>query len=83
VANFAIESGFISLLGIILGSLLGVVVGYQLWQTSLEPMGFIWTLDVVPILLVGILSFAATILSVYPAARGASKVAPADVLRFE
>jgi putative ABC transport system permease protein len=83
VANFAIESGFISLLGIILGSILGVVVGYQLWLTSLEPSGFVWTLDVGPILLVGALSFLATILSVYPAARGASKVAPADVLRFE
>jgi len=83
VANFAIESGFISLLGIILGSILGVVVGYQLWQTSLEPNGFIWTLDLWPIFLVGTISFAATLLSVYPAARGASKVAPADVLRFE
>jgi len=83
VANFAIESGFISLLGIILGSILGVVVGYQLWQTSLEPNGFVWTLDLWPIFLVGMLSFIATLLSVYPAARGASKVAPADVLRFE
>jgi putative ABC transport system permease protein len=83
VANFAIESGFISLLGIILGSILGVVVGYQLWQTSLEPNGFVWTLDLWPIFIVGVLSFAATLLSVYPAARGASKVAPADVLRFE
>ena len=83
VANFAIESGFISLLGIIIGSILGVVVGYELWLTSLEPNGFTWTLDVWPILLVGALSFVATILSVYPAARGASKVAPADVLRFE
>jgi putative ABC transport system permease protein len=83
VANFAIESGFISLLGIILGSVLGIVVGYQLWQTSLEPNGFIWTLDLWPIFMVGTLSFAATLLSVYPAARGASKVAPADVLRFE
>ena len=83
VANFAIESGFISLLGIIIGSILGVVVGYELWLTSLEPNGFIWTLDIWPILFVGALSFVATILSVYPAARGASKVAPADVLRFE
>jgi len=83
VANFAIESGFISLLGIIIGSILGVVVGYELWLTSLEPIGFVWTLNVWPILLVGTLSFVAAILSVYPAARGASKVAPADVLRFE
>jgi putative ABC transport system permease protein len=83
VANFAIESAFISLLGITIGSLLGIVVGYQLWETSLQSSGFTWVLDLWPILFVGLLSFGATILSVYPAARGASKVSPAEVLRFE
>lgn len=83
VANFAIESAFISLLGILIGTILGMVVGYQLWQTSLQPEGFVWVLDIWPIIAVALLSFAATILSVYPAARGASRVAPAEVLRFE
>ncbi|MDD1747020.1 MAG: FtsX-like permease family protein [Methanomassiliicoccales archaeon] len=83
VANFAIESAFISLLGIVIGTVLGIVVGYELWLTSLQAEGFIWYLDLWPILFVAFLSFAATILSVYPAARGASKVSPAEVLRFE
>ncbi|MCU0861110.1 MAG: FtsX-like permease family protein, partial [Methanomassiliicoccales archaeon] len=83
VANFAIESAFTSLLGIIVGTILGIVVGFELWQTTLEPEGFTWVLDIWPILFVAFLSFAATILSVYPAARGASKVSPAEVLRFE
>jgi len=83
VANFAIESAFISLLGIILGSILGIVVGYQLWQSSLQANGFAWTFDALPIIEVGLIAFVATVLSVYPAARGASKVSPADVLRFE
>jgi putative ABC transport system permease protein len=83
VANFAIESAFISLLGIVIGTLLGIIVGYELWMTSLRAEGFVWVLDIWPILTVAFLSFAATILSVYPAARGASKVSPAEVLRFE
>ena len=83
VANFAIESAFISLLGIVIGTVLGIIVGYELWMTSLQAEGFVWVLDLWPILFVAFLSFAATILSVYPAARGASKVSPAEVLRFE
>jgi putative ABC transport system permease protein len=83
VANFAIESAFISLLGIVIGTVLGIIVGYELWMTSLQAEGFVWVLDIWPILAVALLSFAATILSVYPAARGASKVSPAEVLRFE
>jgi len=83
VANFAIESAFISLLGILIGTVLGVVVGYQLWEVSFKANGFILVIDWVPILFVALLAFLATVLSVYPAARGASKVTPAEVLRFE
>jgi len=37
----------------------------------------------VPIIGLGLAAFLATVLCVIPAARGASKVAPAEVLRFE
>jgi putative ABC transport system permease protein len=83
VANFAIEAAFISLLGIGIGVVLGLVVGYELWQSSLQAEGFTWVLNIWPILGVAFLAFLATVLSVYPAARGASKVSPAEVLRFE
>jgi len=83
VANFAIEAAFISLLGIMIGVVLGLVVGYELWQSSLQAEGFTWVLNIWPILGVAFLAFLATVLSVYPAARGASKVSPAEVLRFE
>ncbi|MEM0449879.1 MAG: FtsX-like permease family protein [Methanomassiliicoccales archaeon] len=83
VANFAIESALISLLGILIGVALGILVGYELWMTSLRSEGFVWIIDIWPILTVAVISFVATILSVYPAARGASRVSPAEVLRFE
>ncbi|NLX47064.1 MAG: FtsX-like permease family protein [Euryarchaeota archaeon] len=83
VINFALESAFISLLGIVAGSLLGILVGYQLWAESLEAMEFIFVIDWQPIVTVALLAFAATMLSILPAARGASKVSPAEVLRFE
>ncbi|MDW5563639.1 MAG: FtsX-like permease family protein [Methanomassiliicoccus sp.] len=83
VANFALESAFVSVLGILIGSVLGIVVGYQLWQSAFQDMGIDFLIPWWPILLVGGLAFIATLLSVYPAARGASKVSPAEVLRFE
>lgn len=83
VTNFALESAFISLLGIVIGSVLGILVGYQLWVESLQSQDFVFVIDWQPILIVGGLAFLATMLSILPAARGASKVSPAEVLRFE
>jgi len=83
VTNFALESAFISMLGIVAGSLLGILVGYELWVESLKDMDFVFIIDWQPIVIVALLAFAATMLSILPAARGASKVAPAEVLRFE
>ncbi|HSA35743.1 MAG TPA: FtsX-like permease family protein, partial [Methanomassiliicoccales archaeon] len=83
VTNFVLESAFISVLGIVAGSLLGILVGYQLWVESLQDMDFVFVIDWQPILTVGLLAFLATMLSILPAARGASKVSPAEVLRFE
>jgi putative ABC transport system permease protein len=83
VVNFALESAFVSVLGILIGTALGIVVGYQLWESAFQEMGIGFLVPWWPILLVGGLAFLATLLSVYPAARGASRVSPASVLRFE
>jgi len=83
VMNFALESAFVSVLGILIGTALGIVVGYQLWVSAFQEMGIGFLIPWWPIFLVGGLAFLATLLSVYPAARGASRVSPASVLRFE
>ncbi len=83
VTNFALESAFVAVLGITIGTVLGMVVGYQLWDSAFRDMEFDFVIAWVPILAVGVVAFLATLLSVYPAARGASKVSPAEVLRFE
>jgi putative ABC transport system permease protein len=83
VMNFAIESAFISALGIGIGSALGIVVGYDIWDLFLKGMGMDFVIAWIPIVALGLAAFLATVLCVVPAARGASKVAPAEVLRFE
>ncbi len=81
--NFAIESAFISALGIAIGTGLGIVVGYDIWDLFLKGMGMDFVIAWVPIVSLGLAAFLATVLCVIPAARGAAKVAPAEVLRFE
>jgi putative ABC transport system permease protein len=83
LAHFMMESGAISMLGILIGTTMGVLVGYQLWIVTLKDSGFSFYLDWWPILLIDVLALVTTLLSVYPAARGATHIAPADVLRFE
>jgi putative ABC transport system permease protein len=83
VTNFALESSFISFLGIVLGSLLGISVGYTVYLEAFQGIGYDFVIPWVEIVVVGIGAFLATLLSVFPAARGASKVSPAEVLRFE
>ncbi len=83
VANFALESSFISFLGIVIGTLLGISIGYTVYLEAFEELGYDFVIPWVEIVLVGIGAFLATLLSVYPAARGASKISPAEVLRFE
>ncbi len=83
VVNFALEAGFIAILGILIGSALGIVVGYHLWDTGFKAVNFPFVIPWEAILLVGIGTFLATMLIVVPAARGANEVSPAEVLRFE
>jgi ABC-type antimicrobial peptide transport system permease subunit len=83
VVNFALEAGFVSALGIVIGTAFGVVVGYQIWDTGFRAVHFPFLIPWEAILLVGVGTFVATMLVVVPAARGANKVSPAEVLRFE
>jgi putative ABC transport system permease protein len=83
VTNFALESSFISFLGIVIGTLLGISIGYTVYLEAFEELGYDFVIPWVEIVAVGIGAFLATLLSVYPAARGASKISPAEVLRFE
>jgi putative ABC transport system permease protein len=84
VVNFAIESGFVSAIGIIIGTVMGIIIGYTIWQSNfMGDYEFPFVIPWWPILLVAFAAFVATVLCVYPAARGASKVSPAEVLRFD
>jgi putative ABC transport system permease protein len=84
LSAFLIESSYISLLGIMIGVVLGLVTSVILYLQLFEGS----SLDglIIPgasIAIIILISLGATFLSIVPPARRASMVAPAEVLRYE
>jgi putative ABC transport system permease protein len=81
LGTFLIETSFVSLLGIVMGVVLGLLISHSLfyWAGFSEFSRF-----VIPwgeVLLVLLIAFAITILSTLPPSRAAARLAPAEALR--
>ena len=83
VTNFALENVFTTLLGVLIGLVSGMSIGYFLFIDSFEAEGATFEIPWLSLLFISVGVIIATLLSIYPAARGASKLAPAEVLRYE
>jgi len=81
---FLLESSFIALLGIGLGVALGAALSGGLIDSLSEDIaGVTYKVPWVAVSLVVALSYAASLLTTYLPARQASKVYPAEALRYE
>ena len=80
---FIQESAFISLVGILLGVVLGVAIGYSIWYDGFRALDFDFYIPWMKILVVSLIAFVATAIFTIPPSYAASRVAPADALRFE
>jgi putative ABC transport system permease protein len=81
LGTFLIETSFVSLLGILMGIVLGLLISHSLfyWAGFNEYSRF-----VIPwgeVLLVLVIAFVITILSTLPPSRAAARLAPAEALR--
>ena len=83
VGSFIGESGFIAGSGLIVGTGLGIILGWVLWRDGLEEslpeFGIPW---VRLLIIVGIALMFAILASIPPSYR-ASRISPADALRYE
>lgn len=80
---FLIENSFITLTGIILGTVLGIAIGWSLWNSQFAPMGWEFAIPWSRILIIGIIAYVTMFLTAIPSAQKASRVAPAEALRFD
>ncbi len=81
--SFLMEAGFIASAGIILGSILGIFLGYTLWYDEFRPIDFEFFIPWFKIVFVGIVSLFATLVFTVPPSFSASTVTPADALRYD
>ena len=82
--QFLAEALFITLLGVLIGLGLGTLISWNIFQSITEEVrGLEFTIPWVTVLMItGITSFFA-LLSAYIPARQASKIYPAETLRYE
>ena len=84
--SFLLESSFISLLGILIGTTLGIVLGWQAYNDIKQDEGIDTIRFGIPWIQIGVilvLTYAASLLATFLPARQASRVYPAEALRYE
>lgn len=81
---FLLESSFVAILGITIGSILGLTMCYSVITFIAEDMaGLTYTIPWFNVIFIGVMAYAASLLTTYLPAHQASKVYPAEALRYE
>jgi len=81
--SFLIESTFVSVLGILIGISLGVISGYSFWVEDFKELGWSFYVPLGEIALVGFIALMVSLLCTIPPSYKASKISPAEALRYE
>ncbi len=84
--SFLLESSFVSLLGILIGTTLGIVLGWQAFNDIKEEVGVETLRFVIPWVQIGVIlavTYAFSLLATYLPAWQAAKTYPAEALRYE
>jgi putative ABC transport system permease protein len=84
--TFLLESSFISLTGILVGTVLGIIVSFNVVYSFSDTPGWEGTGLAVPWLNLAVVFgvvYAASLLATFVPARQASRVFPAEALRYE
>ena len=81
--SFLMESSLIAILGLVIGALVGVLESYRFFVTDKTFGTVIFHVPLTEISLILVGAYVATLLTTYLPARAASRVAPAEALRYE
>ena len=83
LVSFLIESTYISLLGILIGVILGLVVSANLFVKLFQEQGYELIIPGFSITIIILITLGMTLISTIPPSSLASRIAPAEVLRYE
>ncbi|MBI4393167.1 MAG: FtsX-like permease family protein [Euryarchaeota archaeon] len=79
---FVMEAVLSTSLGIFAGLLIGIVVAYGVYEQSLKQLGIAFSLPVVDMAFILVVAYVATFITTYWPARGASRISPAEAIRY-
>lgn len=80
---FLFEAMLIALWGLIIGTLQGIYVGWYIWDEGFKEMDYVFSIPWAKIGIVLLIALVFILLCVLPPSHQASKVEPAEALRFE
>ncbi len=80
---FLFEAMLIALWGLIIGTLQGIYVGWYIWDEGFKEMDYVFSIPWMKIGVVLLIALIFILLCVLPPSHQASKVEPAEALRFE
>jgi len=81
--SFLLEATFVAVLGILIGTGLGIISGYSFWLEDFKELGWSFFVPVGEIAIIGFMAFAVSLLCTVPPSYKASKIEPAEALRYE
>ena len=81
--SFIIETSMVALIGIIIGTILGIFTGYIIWRDGFQSLDFDFVINWQPIVVMFMIAFIFTMICIFPASRKASKIPPAEALRYK
>jgi putative ABC transport system permease protein len=79
--TFLLETSYVSLLGIIMGVVLGLLLSYKLWEVGGFEKNSPFVIPWGEILMLVAIAFLITLAATLPPARSAARLAPAEALR--
>jgi putative ABC transport system permease protein len=80
---FLFEATLIAVWGLIIGTLQGLYVGWYIWDSGFREMDYVFNIPWARIGVVLLIAVIFTLLCVLPPSHQASKVEPAEALRFD
>ena len=81
--SFIIETSMVALIGITIGTVLGIFTGYIIWRDGFQSLEFDFVINWQPIVAMFLIAFIFTMICIFPASRKASKIPPAEALRYK
>ncbi len=80
--SFLLETSFITILAIVIGILLGIAIGWQVYSGGFEELGASYVIPGLNLFIIAVIAYIATLIFTFSPALRAARIPPAEALRY-